>query len=147
MTSDQPDPPSSVTESLEKELDNFITLQQQLQYTNTLTIHQLAHSISSSHKTPTTDKTAETSDKTPTAVDYRTRRVFKRKHPNAQPQVLHHPRPARLFSLHPLYTNTKEFLKFTLPFFPHYTYYQTTNNDQRNYVDEYSLFLTLSSTS
>ena len=35
MTSDQPDTSSPVTEKLEHELDNFITLQQQLQNKNT----------------------------------------------------------------------------------------------------------------
>ena len=47
-TSDQPDPPSSVKEELEYELDNFITLPQQPQNTNTLTIHRLTQCISSS---------------------------------------------------------------------------------------------------
>ena len=58
------------------------------------------------------------------------------------------PRPPRTFSVHPLYTNTKEFLQVCLPFFPQYTYYQTnTNNYQRTYVNEHTLFPTLSWTS
>ena len=87
MTNDQPDPPSPVTEALENELDIFIKLQQQLQNTNTLTVHQLSHFISS----------FEPSDQTPTAVESRAHRVIKRKHPNAQPQVIHHPRPDQFF--------------------------------------------------
>ena len=34
-----------------------------------------------------------------------------------------------------------------LPFFPQYTFHQTTNNDQRTYVDKHALFPTLSWTS
>ena len=45
MTSDQPDPSSPLTEDLEHEVDNFITLQQQLQNDNTLTIRNLANRI------------------------------------------------------------------------------------------------------
>ena len=49
-----------------------------------------------------------------------------------------------MFSVHPLPTNTQEFLQMFVPYFPQYTYFQSTNNDQRTYVDEYSLFPTLS---
>ena len=34
-----------------------------------------------------------------------------------------------------------------LPYFPKYTYYQTTNKDQQTYLDEYTLFPTYSWTS
>ena len=51
-----------------------------------------------------------------------------------------------MFSVHPLHTKRKEFLQRYLPFFPQYTYYQTTN-DQRTKVDEYALFPALSWTS
>ena len=47
MTSDQPDFSSPVTEEIETKLDNFITLQQQLQNNDTLTILKLAQFISS----------------------------------------------------------------------------------------------------
>ena len=134
MTSDQPDPPNPFTDEQENELDNFITLQQQLQITNTLRTHQLSRSLSNS----------ESSNQSSNAVETRAHRVFNRKFSNAQSQLFRHPRPARLFSLHPLHTNTIEFLKYNLPFFPHNTYYQITNNDQLNFVDEYSLFPTLS---
>ena len=119
-------PPNPVTHALENELDSFITLQQQLQNTNKLILHQLSLSISSS----------DSSDQTTAVVETRAHRLFKKKHPNAQPHVLHRPQQVQQFSLHPLHTNTKEFLKYNLPFIPQYTYYQTTNNDQRNYVDE-----------
>ena len=56
-------------------------------------------------------------------------------------------RPPGLFFFHPLHTKIKEILQYSLPFFPQYTYYQTTNNDQRTYVDEFSLVPTLSWTS
>ena len=52
-----------------------------------------------------------------------------------------------MFSVHPLPTNTQEFLQMFLPYFPQYTYYQRTNTHQRTYVDEYNLFPTLSWTS
>ena len=70
LTSYQPPPPIPVTEALEKELGNFITLQQQLQNTNTLTLHQLSHSVSSS----------ESLNQTITTVGNRAHRVFQRKH-------------------------------------------------------------------
>ena len=46
-------------------------------------------------------------------------------------------------SVHPLHTNTKEFLQVCLPFLSQYTYYQAnTNNDQRTYNNEHALFPT-----
>ena len=135
MTSDPPDLPSPVNEELENELDNFITLQQQLQNPNTLTIHHLSQTITSS----------KSSNASSTAEETQAHRVFKRNHFNTP--MLPNPRPPRMFSVHPLHTKTKEFLKINLPFFPQYTYYQTTGNDQRTYIDEYALFPTLSWTS
>ena len=44
MTSDQPEPLSTANDELEHELDNVITLHQQLQKPDTLTSHQLSHS-------------------------------------------------------------------------------------------------------
>ena len=131
MTSYPPDPPSPVNEELENELDNFITLQQQLQNPNTLTIHHLSQTITSSQSSNPASTNEETRDHL----------VFKRKHHNNP--MLPKPRLPRMFYLHPLHTNTKDFL----PFFPQYTYYQTTNNDQRTYVDKLALFPTLPWTS
>ena len=61
--------------------------------------------------------------------------------------MLPHPRSPQMFSVHPLHRNTKYFLQMCLPFFPQYTYYHTTKNDQRTYVDKHALFHTLSWTS
>ena len=74
MTSDPPNPHSPVDEELENELDNFITLQQQLQNPNKLTIHHLSQTMTSSESFKQASTTEET----------RFHRVFKRKHPNAQ---------------------------------------------------------------
>ena len=59
-TGDQPDPPSPVNEELENELDNFLTLQQQLQNPNTLTIHHLSQSTLSSNSSKPACTIAET---------------------------------------------------------------------------------------
>ena len=45
MTSDPPDHSSPVDTELENELEKFITLQQQLQHPNTLTIHHLLQTM------------------------------------------------------------------------------------------------------
>ena len=78
MTSDQSDASSPVTEELEYELNNFINLQQQLQHNNTLTIHNLAHSFSSS----------ESSNPTFTIEETRSHRVLEKKHLNARSTLL-----------------------------------------------------------
>ena len=130
MASDQIDPPSSVNEKLEIDLDNFITVQQQLQNPHTFTIHHLSQSIFSS----------ESSNPASTTEESQANRVFKRKHPNAQ---MHHQLDCVPFQ--PLHINSKKnFLQICLPFFLQYTHFQTTDNDQRNYVDEYSLVPTIS---
>ena len=85
-------------DELEHELDNFITLQLQLQTNNTPTIHNVAQSVSS----------FKFSSPVFTVEGTRAHRVFKRKHTNAQ--TLPQPRPPRLFSPHPQHTNTKETL-------------------------------------
>ena len=105
MTSDQPDPSSPFNGELEYELDNLITLQQQLQNPNTLTVHHLSQFRSFS----------ESSNPVSTIEETRAYRVCKRKHPSAQ--IVHYSRPPPLFSLHPLQTNTKVFLKHSLPSF------------------------------
>ena len=125
MTSDQPDPPSPVNEKQENKLDNLITLQQQLQ-------NRIISSFKSSNPASTIGK-------------IRARQVLKRKHPNTQ--ILHHPWPPRLFSVQSLHQTLKIFLQNCLPFFPQNTYYQTTNNYHRTYIDAYSLIPTLSWTS
>ena len=77
--SDQPDPSSPVKEELENQLNNFITLQLQLQNLNRLTHHHLSQSISSS----------ESSNPASTIEETRAHRVFKQKEPNTQ--IFHHP--------------------------------------------------------
>ena len=73
-------------------------------------------------------------------------RAFKRKFPNTP--FPSHPGTAQKFVDQPLHTNTTEFLKACLPFFPQYTYFDSDPNDEHpNYVDEYVLYPTLSWTS
>ena len=131
------------------ELDNFITLQQQLVHPNTLTIQQLSSTITSSNPPTPTPSSAytpslaqsSTSTETPTSTN-RIYRTFKRKFPN-------HPFPtkpgtAREYIKHPEHTNTKNFLEITLPSFPQYTLNTPTiANDTRNFVDEHVLMPTL----
>ena len=108
------------TPQISQELDNFITLQQQLIHPNTLTIHQLSSTIESSNPstpTPSSAYTASftqssTSTETPSST-HRAYRTFKRKFPN-------HPFPTTTgraceYFNHPQHTNTKNFLAITLP--------------------------------
>ena len=116
------------------ELDNLITLQQQLIQPQTLTIHQLSSTITCSNPpipTPSSAYTpslaqSSTSTETPTSTN-RAYRTFKRKFPN-------HPFPtkpgtAREYINHPEHTNTKNFANIA--------------NDTRNFVDEHVLMPTL----
>ena len=113
------------TSQISQELDNFITLQQQLIHPNTLTIHQLSSTIESSNQpTPTSSSAytaslaqSSTSTETPSSTN-RAYRTFKRKFPN-------HPFPIKPgtaceFINHPQHNNTKNFLAITLPSFPQY---------------------------
>ena len=131
------------------ELDNFITLQQQLIHPNTLTIQQLSSTITSSNPPTPTPSSAYTpslaqsspSTETPTSTN-RAHRTFKQK-------FLNHPFPtkpgtAREYINHSEHTNTKNFLEITLPSFSQYTLNTpTTANDTRNFVDEHVLMPTL----
>ena len=105
MTSDPPDHSSTVDTELENDLDYFITLQQQLQHTNTLNIHHLSQTMTSAESSNSASTTGETG----------AHRVFKRKHPNTP--FPSNTRAAQTFMDHPLQTNTKEFLHVGLPFF------------------------------
>ena len=120
------------TPQFSQELDNFITLQQQLIHPNTLTIHQLSSTITSSTPPTPTPSSAytpslaqsSTSTETPTST-HRAYRTFKRNFPN-------HPFPtkhgtAREYINHPEHTNTKIFLEITLPSYRQYTL-NTPNN-------------------
>ena len=108
---------------LSEEFDNFITLQLQLQYPHTLTIHRLSSTITPSNPstpTPLSDYTpslAQSSTSTETSNSTnRAYRTFKRKFPN-------HPFPskpgtAREYINHPDHTNTANYLQITLPLIP-----------------------------
>ena len=134
---------------ISQELDNFITLQQQLIHPNTLTIHQLSSTIESSNPpTPTRSSAytasltqSSTSTETPSSTN-RAYRLFKRKFPN-------HPFPTKPgtaceYINHAQHTNTNFFLAITLPSFLQYTL-NTPNdtNDTRSFVDEHVLKPTL----
>ena len=134
---------------ISEKLDNFITLQQQLTYPHTLTIHQLSSTVTSSDpQTPThfSDYTpslsqSSTSTETPTSTN-RAYRTFKRKFPNHP--FTTKPGTAREYINHPDHTNTKNYLQITLPSFPQYTLNtSTTTNETRNFVDEHVLMPTL----
>ena len=111
------------------EIDNFITLQQQLQHPQTLTIHQLSRSITSSNpSTPTpssnyTPSQNPTSSSTPSSSTNRAYQTFKRKFPSTP--FPSNPGTSTTFVNHPLHTNTKEFLQLCLPFFPQCTYFHS----------------------
>ena len=143
-SSNSPDIPQ-----ISHELDNFITLQQQLIHPNTLTLNQISSTIESSNPpTPTpssayTASLAQSSTSTESSNSTnRAYRTFKRKFPN-------HPFPtkpgtSREYINHPHHTNTKDFLTITLPSFPQYTLNTPHDtNDTRSFVDEHVLMPTL----
>ena len=135
------------------ELNNLITVQQQVQHPHSLTIHQLLSTITSSNPptpTPSLDCTpflaqSSTSFQSSSTTNpaYRT---FKRKFPN-------HPFPskpgtARDYINQPDHTNTTKFLQLSLPFFPQYTYtHSDSHTEQPHYIDEHVLISTLHWTS
>ena len=137
------------TPQISQELDNFITLQQQLIHPNTLTIHQLSSTITPSNPPTPIPSSAyisslaqsSTSIETPTSI-HRAERTFKRNFPD-------HPFPTKPGTAHeyinlPEHTNTKYFLEITLPSIPQYKL-NTPNktNDTRNFVDEHVSMPTL----
>ena len=137
------------TPQTSQELDNFITLQQQLIQPNTLTLHQLSSTIESSNPptpTPSSAYTASftqssTSTETPSST-HRAYRSFKRKFPNHP--FATKPGTACEYINHPQHTNTKNFLAITLPSFPQNTL--NTPNDTnytRSFVEEHVLMPTL----
>ena len=138
---------------LSHELDNFITLQQQMQHPQTLTIHQLSRSLTSANppSTPTPSSTYTqsqnpSSPSTPSSGTSRAYRTFKKKFPNNL--LLSNPGTSNSYKNHPFHTNTKEFPQTCLLFFPQYTYFHSDPNDEKpNYVNEHVLYPTLSWTS
>ena len=134
LTSEASDNNISVKTQLSHELDNFITLQQQLRHPQTLTIHQLSHSIiysnpstqtPASHYTPSQNPT---SSSTPSSSTNRVYRTFKRKFPKTP--FPSNPGTTTTFVNQPLHIDTKEFLQICLPFFPQYTYFHSDPNDK-----------------
>ena len=116
-SSNSPDTPQ-----ISQELDNFITLQQQLIHPNTLTINQISSTIESSNPPTLTPSSAYTASLAQSSTSTessnstnRAYRTFKRKFPN-------HPFPtkpgtAREYINHPQHTNTKKFLQSPYPHF------------------------------
>ena len=131
------------------ELDNFITLKQQLLSPHTLTIHQLSPTITSSNPstpTPISDNTSSlaqssTSTETSTIIN-RAYRTFKHKFPkHTFPSK---PGTAREYVNYPDHTNTRNYLQITLPLFPQCTLNQLDPNPEpRHFVDEHVLMPTL----
>ena len=120
LTSEQSDNNDQDNTQISHELDNFMTKQQQVQHPQTLTIHQLSQSITSSNpSTPTPSSNYKPSQNptfssTPSSRTTRAYRTFKRKLPNTPfPSI---PGTSTTFVNHPLQTNTKEFLLICLPF-------------------------------
>ena len=131
------------------ELENFITLQQQLQHPQTLTNHQLSQFIISSYPLTTTPSSHynpsqnPTSSSSPSSSSTRAYRTFKRKFPNTTFQS--NPGTSTTIVNLPLHTNTKKFLQIFLPFFPQYTFFHSDPNDEKlNYVNEHVLYPTVS---
>ena len=149
FTNDHSNNDSPETTQISQELDNLITLQQQIQHPHTLTIHQLSSNITSSNPpTPT-----PSSDCTPSLDQYSTStlsssttnrayRTFKRKFPN-------HPFPSKLgtardYVNYPEHINTPAFLQTSLPLLPQYIIsHSNPHTEQPNYVDEHVLIPTL----
>ena len=107
---------SPETTEISQELNNLITLQQQIQHPHTLTIHQLSSNITSSSNRPTP---TSSSDYSPSLVQSSTSaysssttncafRTFKRKFPNHT--FPSKPGTARDYVNHPDHIITPEFL-------------------------------------
>ena len=130
---------------ISEELDNFITLQQQLTHPHTLTRHQLSSTVTSSNPpTPTpssayTPSFAQSSTSTETTTSTnQAYRTFKRKFPNHP--FTTKPGTAKENINHPEHKNTKNFLEITLPSFPQYFLNTSTiPNETRKLVDEHVL--------
>ena len=134
LTSEASDNYDQNNTQISHELDNFKTLQQQLQHPQTLTIHQVSRSLTSPNPSIPSSSTN---------CGYRT---FKRKFPNTP--FLSNPGTSTTNINHPLHTDTKEFLQISLPFSPQYTYFHSDPNDEKpKYVNEHVLYPTLSWTS
>ena len=134
------------TLQISEELDNFITLQQQLIHPNTLTIHQLSITITSSnpptrtHSSAYTPSLAQSSTSTETPIS--TNRVLIALL-NENFQITHsQPNPEQP-AIISIARNTQK-RKITLPSFPQYTLNPAfIAKETRNFVDEHVLMPTL----
>ena len=153
FTNDHSNNDSPETTQISQELDNLITLQQQIQHPHTLTIHQLSSNITSSNPstpTPSSDYTPsfdQSSTSThSSSTNNRAYRTFRRKFSN-------HPLPsthgaARDYVSYPDHTNTPAFLQLSLPLFPQYTLsHSNPHTEQPHYVNEHVLIPTIHLTS
>ena len=125
-----------------------MTLQQQLTYPHTLTIHQLSSTVTSSNPpTPTalsdyTPSLAQSSTSTGTSTSTnRAYRTYKRNFPYHPFQT--NPGTAREYINHPDHTTTAKYLQVTLPLFPQYTLNTSNTSEPQNFVDEHVLIPTL----
>ena len=122
LTSEPSDNNDQDYTQISHELHNFITLQQQLQHPQTLTIHQLSQSITSSNPSTSTPSSNYTPSQNPTSSSTSSSstnhayRTFKRKFANTP--FPSNPGTTKSIVNHPLHTNTKEFLQICLPFSP-----------------------------
>ena len=152
LTSEPSDNNDSENTQISHELDKIITLHQQLQHPQTLTIHQISRPITPSNpSTPISSSTHTpsqnpTRSSTPSSSTTRAYRTFKRKFPNFP--FLSNPRTSTSFVNHPLHTNTEEILQTCLNFFPQNTCFHPGPNDEKPiYVSERVLYPTFSWTS
>ena len=134
---------------LSPELENYITLQQQILQPGTLTINSLRSVTTNSGPstpTPLSDHNQSlNSDESITSTN-RAYRTFKKKFPNHP--FTTKPGTAKDYIDHPKHKNTRQFLQTNLPSFPQYTLNTSTINDTiTNYVDEHVLLPTLHWTS
>ena len=119
LTSESSDNNDSENIHISHELDNFITLQQQLQHPQTLTIHHFSRSITSSNpSTPISSSNYTPSQNQTPSSNPSSSTTSKRKFPNTP--FPSNPGTSISFVNHPLHTNTKEFLQLCLPFFLQY---------------------------
>ena len=135
LTSESSDNYDQDNTQISHELDNFITIQQQLQHPQALTIHQLSRYLTSPNpSTPTLSSTYTpsqnpTSPSTPYSSTNRAYRTFKRKFPNTP--FPSNPGTSTTYINHPLHTNTKEILQLGLPFLPQHTYFHSDPNVEK----------------
>ena len=147
FTNEQSNNNSPETTQISSELNNLMTLQQQIQHPNTLTIHQLLSTITSPNPptpTPSSDYTpslaqSSTSSQSSSTTN-RAYRKFKRNFPN-------HPFPskpgtARDYLNHPDHTNTN-FPNFLTSLSQHTISHSNPHTEQPHYGDEHVLIPTL----